>query len=85
MAIVIYELTVEHFSGDFLSRRICKVRVKGFRQALNIYEPLGEIARWTILVFRNCSDSFPMTLCFKESSLDYRKGIAGILKQRILR
>ncbi len=42
MPIVISELTAEHMSIDFLSRRICKVRVKGFCQALNIYEPLAE-------------------------------------------
>lgn len=42
MPIVISELTAEHIRIDFLSRRICKVRVKGFRQALNIYEPLVE-------------------------------------------
>ena len=42
MPIVISELTARHISADFLSRRICKVRVKGFGQALNIYEPLAE-------------------------------------------
>ncbi len=42
MPIVISELTAEHINADFLTRRICKVRIRGFRQALNIYEPIPE-------------------------------------------